>query len=135
MNKKYRVFLLLLIVTLAISSYFFIKEIAENNKEKNVYTDLQTIVKINDEKTEENIATNYDLKDIFNLNNDVIGWIKIDGTNIDYPVMQNEDYYLYKNIYKEYSSHGTPYLADNCNLVLNLVFIKFIESIYFKRLK
>lgn len=116
MNKKYRVFLLLLIVTLAISSYFFIKEIAENNKEKNVYTDLQTIVKINDEKTEENIATNYDLKDIFNLNNDVIGWIKIDGTNIDYPVMQNEDYYLYKNIYKEYSSHGTPYLADNCNI-------------------
>lgn len=116
MNKKQRVFLLLLIVILAISSYFFIKEIAENNKEKNVYTDLQTIVKINDEKTEKNIVTSYDLKDIFNLNNDVIGWIKIDGTNIDYPVMQNEDYYLYKNIYKEYSSHGTPYLADNCNI-------------------
>jgi len=119
MNKKYKVFLLLLIVILAISSYFFIKEIAENNKEKYFYTDLQTMVHTdnkNNDEIKENNTTNYDLKNIYDLNHDVIGWIKIDGTNIDYPVMQNEDYYLYRNIYKEYSSHGTPYLADNCNI-------------------
>lgn len=119
MNKKYKIFLLLLIVIFAISSYFFIKEIAENNKEKNFYTDLQTMVytdQNNNEKTKENDTTNYDLKDIYDLNHDLIGWIKIDGTNIDYPVMQNEDYYLYRNIYKEYSNHGTPYLADSCNI-------------------
>lgn len=119
MNKKYKVFLLLLIVILAISSYFFIKEIAENNKEKYFYTDLQTMVHTdnrNNDEIKENNTTNYDLKNIYDLNHDVIGWIKIDGTNIDYPVMQNKDYYLYRNIYKEYSSHGTPYLADNCNI-------------------
>ena len=28
----------------------------------------------------------------------------------------NENYYLHRNIYKKYSSHGTPYLAEYCNL-------------------
>ena len=41
---------------------------------------------------------------------------KIDGTNINYPVMQNGDFYLHRNVYKNYSSSGTPYLAEHCNL-------------------
>lgn len=45
MNKKYKFILMLLIVLFAISSYFFIKEIAENKKENNIYEDLQEIVK------------------------------------------------------------------------------------------
>ena len=49
MNKKYKFILMLLIVLFAISSYFFIKEIAENKKENNIYEDLQEIVK-NEEK-------------------------------------------------------------------------------------
>ena len=34
--------------------------------------------------------------DVFRLNQKLIGWIKIDGTKVDYPVMQtsNNDYYL-----------------------------------------
>lgn len=118
MNKKYSLFIMLLIVVLAISSYFFIKEIAENNKEKKQYTDLQTMVysdiKVDDLNKEDMFECN--LRKMYDLNNDLIGWIKIDGTNIDYPIMQNKDYYLYRNFYKEYSSHGTPYLEDSCNI-------------------
>lgn len=124
MNKKYKFILMLLIVILIISSYFFIKEIAENKKENDIYDDLQEIVqsqetddKANElllkEQTNEN---NYNLKNIAKINSDVIGWIKVDGTNIDYPVMQNQNFYLHKNIYKNYSSHGTPYLAEYCDL-------------------
>lgn len=124
MNKKYKVILMLLIVILTVSSYFFIKEIAENKKENDIYDDLQEIVqsqetedKANEssmkEQTNEN---NYNLENIAKINSDVIGWIKIDGTNIDYPVMQNKNFYLHKNIYKNYSSHGTPYLAQYCDL-------------------
>ena len=36
MNKKYKIILMLLIVLFAISSYFFIKEIAENKKENDI---------------------------------------------------------------------------------------------------
>ena len=49
-------------------------------------------------------------------NPDIYAWIKIDGTNINYPVMQNGDFYLHRNVYKNYSSSGTPYLAEHCNL-------------------
>ena len=44
MNKKYKIVLVLLIVIVAISSYFIIKEFAENKKETDIYEDLQEIV-------------------------------------------------------------------------------------------
>ena len=44
MNKIYSLVLILLIVILAISSYFFIKEIAENKKENELFEELQEVV-------------------------------------------------------------------------------------------
>lgn len=131
MNKVSKFFLILLIVICTISSYFFIKKLGENKKENSVFTNLQETITNNDDITSENqnvdaikvepsnlsIKNTYNLKSIIKINSDVIGWLKIDGTNIDYPVMQNEDFYLHKNIYKNYSSHGTPYLAQYCNLI------------------
>ena len=130
MNRISKIILMLLIVIFAISSYFFIKELVNNKKETEVFEDLQEIVEntentthenpfIDDlENEESNISSqkSYNLENIVEINSDVIGWIKIDGTNIDYPVMQNGDFYLHKNVYKEYSSHGTPYLANYCNV-------------------
>ena len=128
MNKKYIIILLLLIVILAISSFFIIKDFAENKKELDIYDDLQeTVIEENTnidttnvdteiEKSEGESSNKYNLENIAKINSDVVGWIKIENTNIDYPVMQNEDYYLHRNIYKNYSSHGTPYLAEYCNV-------------------
>lgn len=133
MNKKYKITLMLLIVIFAISSYFSIKEITENKKENDIYEDLQEMVQNKEisthenEHTEilnketsnlsnENTSNSYNLENISKINSDVVGWIKINGTNINYPIMQNGDYYLHRNIYKNYSSHGTPYLAEYCNL-------------------
>ena len=130
MNKVSKIILMLLIVILAISSYFFIKELVKNKKETDIFDDLQEIVEKPENTTNENQFTDifeneegnlssentYNLENIAKINSDIIGWIKIDGTNIDYPIMQNGDYYLHKDIYKNYSSHGTPYLAPFCNL-------------------
>ena len=130
MNKVSKIILMLLIVILAISSYFFIKELVKNKKETDIFDDLQEIVENPENTTNENQFTDileneegnlssentYNLENIAKINSDIIGWIKIDGTNIDYPIMQNGDYYLHKDIYKNYSSHGTPYLAPFCNL-------------------
>ena len=57
-----------------------------------------------------------DLKSLKIKNGDTEGWIKIDGTRINYPVMQNGDFYLHNNFYKKYSISGTPYLASYCNI-------------------
>ena len=130
MNRVSKIILVLLIVILAISSYFFIKELVENKKETDIFDNLQEIAQDMENTTNENPITDilendegnmssqntYNLENIAEINSDVIGWIKIDGTNIDYPIMQNGDYYLHKDIYKNYSSHGTPYLAPFCNL-------------------
>ncbi len=57
--------------------------------------------------------------DLYLLNHDFAGWLSIEDTTIDYPVMQtvdNPNYYLNHNFYKEASSLGTPYLQENCNI-------------------
>lgn len=52
-------------------------------------------------------------------NSDMVGWVKIDGTRINYPVMHTPskpDFYLYRAFDKSYSIYGCPYLQDNCDL-------------------
>jgi sortase B len=56
---------------------------------------------------------------LFDQNPDMIGWIKIDGTTIDYPVMQSQDrpdFYLKHNFEKAYSDYGVPYAAEGCSI-------------------
>lgn len=52
-------------------------------------------------------------------NSDFVGWISIDGTNINYPVMQtidNPNFYLKRGFEKQYSNYGVPYVQENCAL-------------------
>src|SRR5690625_852382 len=61
-------------------------------------------------------------------NEDVVGWITIDGTQIDYPIVQGEDnfHYLTRNFYHEDSRAGSIYmdfrndvhLTDEKNVIL-----------------
>ena len=54
---------------------------------------------------------------LFEQNQDFIGWISIDGTNINYPVMQtptNPDYYLKHAFDKSWSDYGVPYIEESC---------------------
>ena len=57
--------------------------------------------------------------ELYLQNTDMVGWLSIAGTNINYPVMQtpnNPNYYLKHNFEKEYSDLGTPYVQENCDL-------------------
>lgn len=50
---------------------------------------------------------------LYEQNQDFIGWLTIDGTGIDYPVMytpEDEEYYLHKSFEKEYSASGTLFI-------------------------
>ena len=56
--------------------------------------------------------------ELFAMNNDMAGWIRIEDTQINYPVMytpDNPDYYLKHNFYKESSAYGVPYIAEHCD--------------------
>ena len=61
-------------------------------------------------------------KAVYEQNSDFVGWISIEGTNIDYPVMQTIDepnYYLKRGFGKQYSDYGVPYVQENCDLGLS----------------
>ena len=54
---------------------------------------------------------------LYEQNNDFVGWIQIDGTNINYPVMQtpdNPDYYLKHSFENTWSDYGVLYLDEAC---------------------
>lgn len=55
------------------------------------------------------------------VNTDMIGWLYIPNTEIDYPVMQSyedPDFYLSRDFYKTASPYGCPYLQSSCNPLL-----------------
>ena len=52
-------------------------------------------------------------------NADVVGWLTIPGTNIDYPVMQtptDEDYYLYRDFYGNDDDNGCLLVSTGCDI-------------------
>lgn len=56
---------------------------------------------------------------LYEQNSDFVGWICIEGTNINYPVMQtpdNPDYYLKHSFERTYSDYGVPYLDEACEI-------------------
>lgn len=55
---------------------------------------------------------------VFQLNQKLVGWIKIDGTKIDYPVLQtsNNDYYLDHNFDQEEDRNGSIFLDKDCSV-------------------
>lgn len=53
--------------------------------------------------------------EIVQKNSDFVGWISIEGTHIDYPVMhtpREPEYYLHRNLSGEYSYAGVPFVGS-----------------------
>ena len=49
------------------------------------------------------------------VNSDIMGWLRVDGTNINYPVLYSytdRDYYLSHNYRKEYDAQGAIYIEN-----------------------
>ena len=56
---------------------------------------------------------------LYEMNNDLVGWIHIPDTRVNYPVCQNlatKDYYLYRNFNKEDSKDGCIYVREACDV-------------------
>ena len=52
------------------------------------------------------------------VNPDIIGWVTVPGTGIDYPIVQahdgDPDHYLRYDVYGGWNYHGVPYLHWKC---------------------
>lgn len=76
-----------------------------------------------EKQTEEPVSEGEDIlakyRELYLQNEDMVGWISIAGTTINYPVMQtknNPNFYLKRNFEKEYSDLGVPYIQENCHI-------------------
>ncbi len=119
-KKKYKIIGLSIILILLIGclSYFgFI-----NFRDKKLNQELQENIPSTEINENEQIDVN---KEVFNTvidlqkeNSDVKGWIKINDTKINYPLLQgvDNDYYLNRNYQKEYSSYGSIFIDSESNL-------------------
>lgn len=101
---------------LIISGFKIVKWIIDS---QNTNQQIETIQKITE------ISRNSDFidvnsNDLKNINSDVIGWIQVKGTNINYPFVQASDniYYLTHSFDKSYNEAGWVFLDYRNNSIL-----------------
>ena len=61
---------------------------------------------------------NYEFENLKSLNPEYVGWLTIDDTLIDYPVMKSSEddpeYYLHRDFYGNYSVSGCLFIGEGC---------------------
>lgn len=95
MNKKiYITIICAFSIILAISSGFLIKHYYDSKKQAEMYDNLVEVVETDTSeamKYSGDKTFNPEYQELYLQNNDMVGWIKIDDTKINYPVMQSKD--------------------------------------------
>lgn len=139
MRKINIILILLLSALLSLSAYMIWKDISIQQKEKKEFEELLEIIELPEETTDpastsmgtesapnditepevtEPEVQTRNLAPLFEKNSECIGWIYIEGTNVNYPVMHtpdNSQKYLRKNFDGEYSQSGVPFLDARCS--------------------
>ncbi len=102
--------LIVFILTFIISAIILFKWYVETSNSEKQYQQLSDDVNKDSESQEKDVSVDFGkLKEI---NSDVVGWIKINETNIDYPIVQKKDndYYLNKNFYNKDDRTGAIFV-------------------------
>ncbi|HHZ05846.1 MAG TPA: sortase [Clostridiales bacterium] len=113
-------------VLLTVSAYFLISHKVDENTQAEKYESIAEIVAQPDETAEPILLTEdktllSDYSELYFQNTDMVGWITVSDTNINYPVMQsvdNPNFYLKHGFDKSYSDYGCPYIQENCDVKL-----------------
>ena len=109
-NKKIVVLSILqmiFLVALIVSITYIINWLYNNKQNEKLEEKISETVVV---ENEDNIDVKYniDFRELKEINNQVVGWIKVNETEIEYPVVQANDnnYYLKRNLEKNYNVGG-----------------------------
>lgn len=111
---------IVVVISLFISGTLFANRLLNENDNRSLYSDLQNMY------TDEQSSTVDESNDIlprfsslYLQNADIGGWIRINDTAINYPVMKNagSDYYATHNFRQQTSSYGVPYFDSHNSLI------------------
>ena len=106
---KRKVIKTILIIIMIISLINIFIWFYENNKTKEITTKAKKYI---------NVGNNTISPKIINLNEDIIGWLIVDNTSINYPVVQgkNNEFYLNHDLDKNYNSAGWIFMDSENSL-------------------
>lgn len=88
-------------------------EIIEDNENTKIIEQVEEIPKVNPYWDYIKMdLINVDFKELKKINSNTVGWIQVNGTNINYPFVQakNNDYYLTHSFDKSYNKAGWVFL-------------------------
>lgn len=124
-DEKYEIIrksaLLCSIIVLVVAVGMIFGEFSKNSEDLEIKSELIEMrgeVKIDEAdyvKIKEKVPTILDeYVSLYKRNSDIVGWINIEGTAVDYPILQTDDnnFYLDNNFDKEYSRSGSIF-ADH----------------------
>lgn len=120
MKGKITLIQILLIFVLVICGVNLYKDYAHKRQDEQGFEDLKKVEATQnpDETADDEEVRFARYKELYEKNTDFVGWIKINDTNIDYPVVQNKTsnaYYLHRDFEREYSSSGIPFMDFQCD--------------------
>ncbi len=125
MSKRIYTFLIVLFgMIFAVSSYLVYDNLRQSKKSKDLYDGLVEQVRQEEqsaaqtpEPEEKTMLPEYAA--LYEKNENLVGWIRVPDTRIDYPVLQTPDspnYYLRRGFDNEYALCGCPYAQENCDI-------------------
>lgn len=105
--------IVLILLLLSFSTAKIVTWNKENIETKELITKLNTVKDIQNDTSA--------INELKSKNNDTIGWLKVNNTNIDYPFVQSKDnkYYLTHNYNKKKTSAGWIFLDKRNNKELS----------------
>ena len=106
----------------ALTSIAFLLMYAVQSKQQaHLYSNLAAVRK---QDTQQEISSESSVqptsRNLYLENSDMVGWIQIEGTSIDYPVMQtpaDPNYYLKHDFEKRYTDYGCPFMQADCDAI------------------
>ncbi len=129
------VFLIGIIGYVSINNYYSLKEVSQIQENVKVTIDNSDTIELPpDIKKDELIIKNRYIAALTSINPDVVGYIKVNNTNIDYPVVLKDDnkYYLKKNLYGEDDQNGWIFMDyRNSDKILNDNTIIYGHNMYY----
>ena len=116
-NKILGILLILIfLIVFSLCLYLFLKDYFEF-KENNADTEelIDNAIEITIDAKDEEVKTSINWEYLKSTNSDIIGWIEIEDTNINYPILKDNDslYYLKHSYNKKYNSNGSIFTLEN----------------------
>ena len=118
-KKKIKLIIFILTIIILLSIAYIIKDYVDKEKLKET-SDLLNSIEIEENRIAENIDISEPTKTermlqvekLQEQNEDIVGWIEIVGTNINYPVLQGDDntYYMTHDYKKNKNTYGSIFL-------------------------